>query len=165
MKHIYYITCCLLIIGTIFSCNKNPGSNSDPATYTLSVANPQWGIGTGGSNNWDMNNDADYIVRVKVQTLDANSNASLYHAYHFTKLFTGTSNAFEDFSIDVPSIGDFVIQVEIEFSECTWQSSTCIEYDAGKKEYFKQKTYNNANQDFTFITSDFNIIYEDCGCN
>ncbi|MBN2747463.1 MAG: hypothetical protein JXR34_12115 [Bacteroidales bacterium] len=165
--NIIYSVIFLIFVSGLLSCVKKPGNNSTPASNYLTINNPQYIRGTGTPTSWDSDNDADYKVKIKVQTLDSENNAILYRSYSFTKNFTGASNSIEDFSIEVPGSGYFVIQVELVYLECTWPStSTCIIEGAGKKEYYQTQTYASpsASNSYVFHFNDNHIIYEDCGC-
>lgn len=156
----------LLSIVFLAGCTPPPtGGGQPPSELTVSIQNPQWGMGQGTPINWLQGNDADHVVKVKVQTLDANNNATLYKAYSWTYNYTGLSEAWHNKVVEVPRTGMYVIQVEILFSECTWQFSTCsLPARASTKEYFTQQTFNSRPGLIQMPVSNSNLINQNCIC-
>jgi hypothetical protein len=142
-----------------------PGNNQPPAGIPISIQNPQWGMGQGPTSNWQMSNDANHKVKVKVQTLDANQNATLYKSYSWTYNYTTLSDTWHNERIEVPNSGMFVVQVEILFTECTWQNTSCnFPYTASNKEYFTQSTFSSKPASITMPVSSSNTIGQECVC-
>jgi len=165
MKNSFLIVFVITLI-TVFSCKRQePGSGSTPATNNLTVDNSQWAYGSGTQSNWDTNNDADYKIKVRVSTLDENNNAVIFYSHSFLITSIGTSNATENLEIDVPSSGMFVIQVELIYSEYTWQNLDCNQGgDGSKKTYFKQQTIQSPQSLYNFSFSSDDIEDQDCSC-
>ena len=107
-----------------------------------------------------MYNDPDYKVKIKVQTLDSDYNPVIFWKDNINFDYSGISNASEDININVPTSGRYTIQVELSYSECTWQNTNCT--DAGKKIYFTQNTYDSPQTTHYFEFPD--IEDEDCEC-
>lgn len=160
---VFSLAILLLVIST--SCKKpDPGSGT-ATDIPISIQNPQWGMGQGTTTNWQMGNDANHKVRVKVQTLDANQNATLYRSYNWTYNYSGLSDSWHNERIEVPQTGMFVVQVEIIFSECTWQNMTCnLPWRGSIKEHFTQSTFTSKPASITMPVNSSNIIDEDCAC-
>lgn len=121
-------------------------------------------MGHGPTGAWQMSNDADVMVTIIVQTIDGSGNAVVYKRYDFNKSYSATGDTWIDHQVEVPATGDHVIQVELNFSECTWQGSTCPSIGAGRKKYAKQATYRSKQSTYTFSMSSSNKVYENCGC-
>ena len=162
----YFLIIFVISLITVFSCKKpGSGSGTTPSTDNLTVHNTQWGYGTGSSTNWDMSNDADYKIKVRVNTLDDQSNAVVYYTHSFPITNTGVSDPVENLKIDVPSSGMFVIQVELIYSECTWQEYDCNEGgNQSKKSYFKQRTIQSPQAPYDFSFTEDDIEDQDCDC-
>ncbi|HEY0429712.1 MAG TPA: hypothetical protein VGC76_18160 [Pyrinomonadaceae bacterium] len=123
-------------------------------------------MGQGGSgSNWQLNNDANHKVKVKVQTLDSNQNATLYKSYSWTYNYSGLSDSWHYQQIEVPQTGMFVVQVEVEFTECTWQNASCsFPYTGSTKDYFTQQTFTSRPSSITMPVSFSNLIGQECNC-
>ncbi len=152
------------------ACEKpHPGDGNAPSHKNLTVYNPPWGYGTETSIDWNTDDDADYKVKVKVQTLDANGNATLYYHHTFQQNVDANGSTSYDYSINVPSgNAAYVIQIDLLYLDCIWQNTFCTGVNPSSiKEFFMQQTYNtqgtpNSNHVFHFGASD--QIDEDC-CN
>lgn len=155
----------ILLIAISSSCKKPEPGGGTPTDIPISIQNPQWAMGQGTSTNWQMNNDANHKVRVKVQTLDANQNATLYRSYTWTYNYSGVSDSWHNERIEVPQTGMFVVQVEIIYSECTWQNMSCsLPWRGSIKEHFTQSTFTSKPASITMPVSSSNIIAQDCAC-
>lgn len=166
MTRIAYALSLLCLCCGLVSCGgPKTGAGSTPSTSTVSIQNPQWAMGTGRPNSWSQTNDADVFVTIIVQTIDGGGNAVVYKRYDFNKAYSGTGDSWISQAVEVPSSGDHVIQVELNYSECTWQWTTCTGTNpAGKKKYARQTTYRSKQSTYTFSMSNANIVYENCGC-
>ena len=160
------LTLSILAIAFLAGCSPPPsGGGQPPNNVSLGVQNPQWGLGQGTPSNWQLSNDADHVVKVKVQTLDSNNNATLYKSYSWTYNQTGLSEAWHYKTIEVPRTGMYVVQVEILFTECTWQQTTCsFPFTASTKEYFKQLTFSSTPPSITMPFNSTNLINQNCIC-
>jgi hypothetical protein len=159
----------LAILSVVFIAGCKPpksGGGQPPNDIPISIQNPQWGIGQGTPANWQMNNDANHKVRVKVQTLDANQNATLYRSYQWTYNYSGLSDTWHNERIEVPQTGMFVVQVEVLFTECTWQNMTSCSFPikASNKEYFTQATFSSRPPSITMPVNNSHKINEECVC-
>jgi hypothetical protein len=122
-------------------------------------------MGQGSTSNWQLSNDANHKVKVKVQALDANQNATLFRSYNWTYNYSGISDTWHNVQIEVPQTGMFVVQVDIEFTECTWQSASCsFPYTASNKDYFAQRTFTSKPASISIPFSSSNIIAQYCSC-
>ena len=159
------LTIAILSIAFSTGCNPPPPTSTNPLTISLSVQNPQWAMGQGSSANWQLNNDANHKVKVKVQGLDSNQNATLFRSYTFIYNYTGQSPTWHNETIEVPQSGMFVVQVDIEFTECTWQSASCsFPYTASNKDYFNQRTFTSRPASISIPFSSSQIIAQYCNC-
>ena len=149
------------------SCTKpDPSTSEPPKTIPISIQNPQYGMGSGGTgSNWQMSNDANFKLKVMVQALDGAMKATLYKTYTFSKNYSGLSDSWCNENIEVPDKGYFVVQVTMDYSECTWQWASCsYPYTGSEKEYFKQFTYSSKPTSITCPMSNADINYQDCIC-
>lgn len=161
----------VLLMLSVFSmtflagCHPPPPGGGTPTDIPISIQNPQWGQGQGTPSNWQLSNDANHKVKVKVQTLDANQNATLYRSYQWTYNYTGLSDTWHNERIEVPQTGMFVVQVEIEYTECTWQNTSCnYPITASTKDFFTQQTFTSKPASVNVPVSISNLIGQDCIC-
>ncbi len=165
LKRTLLLIAVLSIIFTL-GCKPKPGSGNPPVGIPIDIQNPQWATGTGGGANWNLSNDPDHKVKVKVQTLNSSGQATLYKSYTFNYPYTGTSDTWHNERVEVPETGMFVVQVEILYSECTWQNMTSCNFPivASDKEYFNQQTFSAKPASITMNFNSSHIINEVCSC-
>lgn len=160
------LTLAIFSITFLSGCNPpSSGGGQPPSDIPISIQNPLWGQGQGTPINWQQTNDANHKVKVKVQTLDSNQNATLYKSYSWTYNYNGLSDTWHNQRIEVPQTGMFVVQVEVESTECTWQSSSCnLPYRASTKDFFVQQTFTSKPSSVNVPVSISNLIGQDCSC-
>ncbi len=117
---------------------------------TITVSNVLVNRVVGYAGNQDNNNYSDVRLRIRVQTVDANGNATLYSSLDKTYVQNSTNSLilFTE-SIKVPKTGTIVIQVDQMGLECALAQTSCVGKPS-KQEFFEQRTYTDVSASPTF---------------